>query len=83
MTPDEFKSTQAQLDLTNVQLAELLSCSTSLITKYRSGTQAVARDTAIAMRLMVVARDTVGQLREAGHHCHARRLHYCVESVIT
>lgn len=82
MTPDEFKSAQAELGLTNVQLADMLSCSTSLITKYRSGTQPVAKDTAIAMRLLVVARDTVEQLREARQHCMARRLHYSVERAI-
>jgi DNA-binding transcriptional regulator YiaG len=53
MSPDEFKTLQGRLALTNAQLAERLGVSPSTVVKLRGGQHPIPQPVALAMRYLV------------------------------
>lgn len=81
MTPQEFKNTQARLGLTSAKMADLLGCSASLISKYRRGVNVIPKDTGMALKLLIIARDQVEALEEEGMRYAAQSLKVTIDRV--
>lgn len=52
MTPDELKRLQAELGLTNAELAQAIGVSESTIVKLRAGQHGIRKPIAIAIRAL-------------------------------
>lgn len=52
LTPDDLRDLQAQLGMTNEQLADAIGVSLSTIVKWRGGQHPIPRPSAIAIRAL-------------------------------